>query len=224
MKARSPMAFLPAAISLSLFLFVSSSSVSAQGASSQRPQAPKISQEACDPPLSPVVFGSKADAEISQRMKELFDVDQSSRRGIMSHKELWPKLEKEDQARRVEVMGYLRDGKLAAADDYYYAAMIFQHGNCAEHYKLSNQLAEKSMGMGNHDARWLYAASLDRYLMTLGKPQKFGTQYVKDDKNGKWELYSVDAATTDAERARYDVPPLAETQKQLERMNQKSPQ
>lgn len=194
---------------------------SAQGAATPKAQAAKSSKEACEPALGQIRFGGKPDAQISERMKALFDADQSSRRGMMNNKELWPKLEEEDRARRVEVTTYLENGKLAAADDFYYAALIFQHGNCADHFKLSNQLAEKSMNLGNHDARWLYAASLDRYLMTLGKPQKFGTQYVKNKESGKWELYSVDPATTDEERAHYDVPPLAETRKQLDEMNRK---
>lgn len=194
---------------------------SAQGAATPKAQAAKSSKEACEPALGPMRFGEKRDAQTSERMKAFFDADQSSRRGISKHKELWPKLEEEDRARRVEVMTYLENGKLAAADDFYYAALIFQHGNCADHFKLSNQLAEKSMNLGNHDARWLFAASLDRYLMTLGKPQKFGTQYVQNKKSGKWELYPVDPATTDEERAHYDVPSLAETRKQLDEMNRK---
>lgn len=216
-----------AAVSLMVspvFFFPLALSTFAQGALTRKAQSPKVSQEACEPQLDPILIGEKPDPQVSQRMKKLFDVDQSSRRGIMNHKERWAKLEEEDRARRVEVMSYIANGKLASADDFYYAAMIFQHGNCVDHYKLSNQLAEKSMDMGNHDARWLYAASFDRYLMTLGKPQKFGTQYVQDSKSGKWELYSVDPATTDEERARYDVPPLAQTQKQLDEMNRKSKQ
>lgn len=221
MKTRV-LAVVQSAIFLSAFCLLANSAM-AQGASTPKAQPKKDSKEVCEPPLGPMRFGEKPDAQTSERMKALFDADQSSRRVMMNQKELWPKLEEEDRARRVEVMKYLENGKLAAADDFYYAALIFQHGNCADHFKLSNQLAEKSMSLGNHDARWLYAASLDRYLMTLGKPQKFGTQYVKNKESGRWELYTVDPATTDEERAHYDVPPLAETRKQLDEMNRKPP-
>lgn len=219
MKMNKSFAVLPIAASLILFSF----STNAQSTAAQKSQPSEASPEACDPPVGPIVYGDKPDPKISKRMKKMFQQDQSARHGIMSHKDRWAKLEKGDQARRVEVMRYLAEGKLASADDFFNAAMIFQHGTCADHYKLANQFSEKAMNMGNHDARWLYAASLDRYLMTLGKPQKYGTQYQQNQKTGKWELYTVDPATTDEERARYDVPPMAETQKQLEQMNQKTP-
>ncbi len=86
----------------------------------------------------------------------------------------WDVVSREDRKRRTEVMGYLSEGKINDANSLYYAAVIFQHGNCPEHYKLANLLAEKAMQMGHNGARWLYAATLDRYHMSLGKPQKFG--------------------------------------------------
>jgi hypothetical protein len=65
------------------------------------------------------------------------------------------------------------------------------------------------METGYSDALWIYAATLDRYLMSLGEPQKFGTQYTQMD--GEFKQYPVDPATTDAERARYNVPPLSDS-------------
>jgi hypothetical protein len=44
--------------------------------------------------------------------------------------------------------------------------------------------------------------------MLIGKPQKFGTQLVEVE--GKWQVYDVDPAVTDAERAEWGLPPLAE--------------
>jgi hypothetical protein len=55
----------------------------------------------------------------------------------------------------------------------------------------------------------MYAASLDRALMSRGLPQKYGTQYVSFD-GGPLELYQYDAMTTDEERHQYNVPPLSE--------------
>jgi hypothetical protein len=57
-------------------------------------------------------------------------------------------------------------------------------------------------------ARWLAAAAYDRWLMTGGLPQKYGTQY--RFAKGRWVLHEVDPTTSDGERARWDVPPLAE--------------
>ena len=40
---------------------------------------------------------------------------------------------------------------------------------------------------------------------------------------GKWELYEVDPSVTDAERAKWNVPPIAEARKRAEEMNKPSP-
>jgi len=52
-------------------------------------------------------------------------------------------------------------------------------------------------------ARWLAAAAYDRWLMTGGLPQKYGTQF--RFANGRWGLHEVDPTTSDEERARWDV-------------------
>jgi hypothetical protein len=58
--------------------------------------------------------------------------------------------------------------------------------------------------------------------MTLGKPQRYGTQF-KRDPGGPWYLYPVDPAVTDEERARWNVPPLAELKKRAEALNTPRP-
>ena len=62
--------------------------------------------------------------------------------------------------------------------------------------------------LGHPAGRWLAAAAYDRWLTQQGRPQKYGTQYRQA--GGRWELYEVDAATNDEERAHWNVPPLAE--------------
>lgn len=106
-------------------------------------------------------------------------------------------------------MKYLKVSQISMPDSLYYAAFIFQHGNCAEHYDLAHQLAEEALRRGYTRARWISAASLDRALMSRGLPQKYGTQYISSGE-GRLELYQYDPRTTDEERQQYDVPPLHE--------------
>jgi hypothetical protein len=110
------------------------------------------------------------------------------------------------------------------ADDYYHAAMILQHGRTAEDFDLAHQLSLKASELEPTDraARWLAAATKDRYLMTLGKPQLYGTQF-KRDPGGPWYLYPVDPSITDEERAKWNVPPLAEAKKRAEALNTPQP-
>jgi hypothetical protein len=47
--------------------------------------------------------------------------------------------------------------------------------------------------------------------MYQGKPQRYGTNMVPDGK--RIRVWDVDPATTDEERSRWDVPPLAEMER-----------
>jgi hypothetical protein len=167
----------------------------------------------CTPSLDPTVYeqlntltlNQENDLTISLRIAALFSADQAARQfpGSDPHQ-----LNLDDTARRVEVLGYILNGQIHTGRDLVYAAFIFQHGDCSEHYQFANRLAQIAMDTGYEDARWIYAATLDRYLMSLGKPQKFGTQYTSVD--GEFKLYPIDPTTTDAERAKYNIPPLSE--------------
>lgn len=144
------------------------------------------------------------DTPLSIRMDELFLADQTA-----SKEPGWGDNQKrveEEINRRVEVLKYLTNGDINSPQNLVYAAFIFQHGNCPDHYLLANKLSRKALGAGDEEARWIFAASLDRYLMSLGEPQKYGTQYTWT-RDG-FGLYPVDPNTTDSERAQYNVPPL----------------
>ena len=62
--------------------------------------------------------------------------------------------------------------------------------------------------MGSNVTKWLYAATLDRYLLSQGKKQKFGSQFIQKDDT--WELAPLDNSITDEERAKYYVPPISD--------------
>jgi hypothetical protein len=142
---------------------------------------------------------------VEKRLAALFEADQAARKTATIDME---SLKVEDATRRAEVMQLLADGKAVSGSSQYNAAMILQHGTCADHFRLANQLAELAMNQGVTPARWLYAASMDRLLVSQGEPQKYGTQYRLMD--GRWELNPVDPATSDDERAKYNVPPLSQ--------------
>ncbi len=56
-------------------------------------------------------------------------------------------------------------------------------------------------------------------MRTLGRPQWYGTQYLRDN-SGKVTLYTVDeSAVTDADRVALAAPTLAEARMQAEEMS-----
>jgi hypothetical protein len=169
--------------------------------------------EPCLPPIGTIAFGDHELPALAERMRALFTEDQAARRtGIID----WERLATEDTHRRIEILTYLTHGQLCSPESLYAAAFIFQHGTCPDHYHLAHQLAARALQLGYSPARWLFAATLDRYLMSLGQPQKYGTQYISYG-DGPMELWLYDQATTDQERQQYDVPPLAEVLRQLQK-------
>ena len=60
------------------------------------------------------------------------------------------------------------------------AAFIFQHGNNSEDCLFAHILAMEAVLKGSDEAKWIEAATLDRYLQSIGQAQVFGTQYPLD--------------------------------------------
>jgi hypothetical protein len=172
------------------------------------------SQDSCVPSLDQpafaalekVDFNKDTDLAVSARMAELSAADQAVRQLPVNADP--QAINAGDTERRDEVLDFILKGALHSPHDLVIAAYIFQHGDCSEHYLFANHLAKLAMDAGYEEARWIYAATLDRYLMSQGELQKYGTQYAWV--NGTYTLYPVDPTTTDAERAEYNVPPLNE--------------
>jgi hypothetical protein len=177
--------------------------------------APEVFYPPCDPVVENIVWGEVPDEDVSVRLGELYIEDQSARTVETID---WNEVARLDQEHQVEVMGYLQAGQVVTAFDLYYAAMIFQHGDCPEHYLLTQELTQRAINKGSGMARWLYAAATDRYLMSLGQPQLYGTQARCYPETGCF-LWPVDPAITDEDRADYNVPPLAERIAEIEAMN-----
>ena len=120
-----------------------------------------------------------------------------------------------DTARRARVEELVDEGRVQGPDDHYHAAMIVQRGGTPEHSWRAHVLARAAADLGVegaaqwYQARGLAAATYDRWLVQQGKPQRYGTQY--QAREGRWELYEVDPATTDDDRASWGVPPLHES-------------
>jgi hypothetical protein len=122
-----------------------------------------------------------------------------------------------DLQRRERVMEIAAQNDLLSAEDYYHAAQIMNHGDTPEDAQHAHHFAVRSSELGHRPARWLVAASYDRWLMYQGKPQKYGTNYIYDGRKDR--LWDVDPSTTDAERAEWDVPHLAEQFRKAEEAN-----
>ncbi|HZN38041.1 MAG TPA: hypothetical protein VFD82_04515 [Planctomycetota bacterium] len=115
-------------------------------------------------------------------------------------------------SRRQAVMAMQKAGALRSAADQLAAASVLVFSEVAAEVQAAQALALTAMPMLRR-ARLLAATAYDRLRRLAGEPQKFGTQVV--EREGARELWPVDPNTTDSERAKWDVPPLAEILRNL---------
>lgn len=159
---------------------------------------------------------------MNQKLKEIYRLDQKERKNWKKWGKSIPleEVQKRDNERLHIVLEMIENNELQEGADYYHAAVILQHSDKPKHYKLANELCAKAIKLGEKGAKWLYAATLDRYLLSTGsKHQKFGTQYEKNSE-GEWNLCPIHPETTDEIRTKFNVPPLKELKEKEENLNQ----
>lgn len=147
--------------------------------------------------------------------------DQDERRGIMKKsKAEWDQLAQRDVVRRKRTLEIYRSGGLKTGEDFFDAALILQHGDKPDDYLLAHVLCTIAIAKGNNaDARWLSAATLDRYLQAIQQKQIFGTQYEGDEKKGYSNGPYDSSLLTDSVRKALDVPSLEQQKKDVENLN-----
>lgn len=157
-------------------------------------------------------------ARVHPELHRMFTEDQADRR---SQPIDWSVVTPRDEARRRRAAEILAAGEAKEAEDFFHAAILFQHGSETADYARAEELARKAVEVdpGFDRGRWLIAAAHDRWLHSQGKPQIYGTQFKKGE-DGRWSLDPIDPhAVTDAEREALGVPPLAEARRRAEAMN-----
>ena len=122
-----------------------------------------------------------------------------------------------DHERLSRVAALLEAGKAQTADDYFHAAQVYNHGATAEEYLRAHELSVLAAAKGNRPALFLSAASLDRYLREIGRPQVFGTQYTRRENMVTMEPF--DRSMSDSVRAEFGVPSLKELDARLAEIN-----
>jgi hypothetical protein len=142
-------------------------------------------------------------------MTRLYNEDQSDREPDEID---WDKVTARDEQRRLATRALLTAGALHTAEDYEHAAFIFQHGSKADDYLLAHTLAMVAVGKGDKSSLWIASATLDRYLMMIGKPQVYGTQFRGSMGQEPYDRNLI----SDTLRSELGVPALARQAEQLE--------
>jgi len=135
--------------------------------------------------VAPCLINKKIQEARSKELKKLYDADQVDRAFFEAHPEKPQpeeeviKMGKRDLSRRKRVGEILGEGCLSGSEDYKSAAMIFQHGNHPDHFFQAFVWAKKSFDLGDTSQKKIVALAADRYLVSMGQKQLFGSQAFK---------------------------------------------
>lgn len=165
---------------------------------------------------------------MKKTLRQMYVDDQRERRRLFGRDgskspslSLIRELELHDAERLEALRAYQKGRALRTPEEYYFAAMLLQHGKGSGHFKEAHVLAQKSATGGYAPAYWLAAATLDRYLKSVGRRQKYGTQFYMG-KGGVWKMWPYLKKTTDGERKKMGVESLRELKKFAHRLNRGS--
>ena len=168
------------------------------------------------PPDPKAVYTIDQHWTTNAEMTAIYDADQADR--VPGPKVDWSKVWPRDAARRTRTRALLDAGKLNSGADFLHAAFVFQHGTGTD-FLLAHALATIAIARGRPDATWIAAATLDRYLQSIGQPQVYGTQYTIDKGKASQEPYDR-TLMPDALRLATGVPAQAAQEKRRQALEQ----
>jgi len=158
----------------------------------------------------------------NEELKRMHDEDQADRMPPEGKEIDWAVIGPRDRARLKRTKELYAQNLLHTANDYYHAAMILQHGEVPEDFLLAHEFCVAAIikGKNHQETRRLAAASEDRFLMNIERPQRFATQY-RAVINEPLRLYKVDQGVTDELRRMMGLPTLAELKAKEAELNKK---
>jgi hypothetical protein len=160
--------------------------------------------------MAPIVRGQNAPPLADNtELARMFQEDQDDRKPGL-HGIDWTVVKPRDDSRLARTRELYAAGALRTGADWWHAALILQHSSDADDYLLAHEMSVAAVVKGEENARWLVAATEDRFLMKIGRKQRFGTQYEPADEPGRYRLAPTDPGVTDELRAVLKTPSLAE--------------
>jgi hypothetical protein len=165
-----------------------------------------------------LAFGAhSADAQTKRyfpdnpRLVVLYQEDQDDRHGFPNTKRSYKEINERDEARRQEILAMLAHGKVRTAQDYFYSAVVFHHGQTNDHYRTASSLAWIAATL-DPKPEYLYftASTWDRMMLKRDQQQWYGVQEKRDENRKQIGFYPInDTAVTDEERVRFQIKPRA---------------
>lgn len=147
---------------------------------------------------------------VSRELQEIYKEDQADRSfmtELKSGESPNPKkiknLTSNDDRRRARVEELDRNGCLKSSADFEAAFMVMQHGNSAEHYLKALNFIQTAQRLSKKNLKSEIAMAVDRYLVSIGRKQLFGTQASMQGPGGCWCIQPIEGSVADSLRDEY---------------------
>ena len=156
--------------------------------------------------------------EVSQELVDMYGADQADRFAGFDDPAGMVRLMAGDWVRVRRTRAIVAADLLETTEDFACAAQLLQHGNAPEDFRQSQALSLQAYELGDESMLYHSALAEDRYLVSIGSPQKYGTQFLCDSEDG-WMLEDVDLTVTDADRTAVHANPLAIMEDKIAALN-----
>lgn len=118
---------------------------------------------------------------VGEQLAHAYKTDQADRMTIKTYLNLFAdNMAHRDNVRLEQVQKLYQRNQIIEPIDKFYAAFIFHHSKQTSFFEIAQQLASEAAAVhelkDNYVVQWLAKATYDRWMVSLGKPQKYGTQ------------------------------------------------
>ncbi len=119
-----------------------------------------------------------ASGNLSEKLQYAYKTDQKDRMQLKTY--LLGDFNERDELRLEQVKEILKQEQQLEPIDKFHAAFIYHHSDNSGDYENASKLATaaaKSPELQDHyQVQWLKKAAYDRYMVSIGKPEKYNTQ------------------------------------------------
>mgnify|MGYP006208690049 CR=1 FL=1 len=126
-------------------------------------------------PLDAAVLDSGG---VSEKLQYAYKTDQKDRMQLKSY--LFGSLKERDDVRLDQVNRIISQEKEISSLDKFHAALIYHHSDNSGDFERASDLATSAAKdpelQDHYQVQWLSKAAYDRWMTSIGKPQKYHTQ------------------------------------------------
>ena len=116
---------------------------------------------------------------VSKELEFAYQTDQKDRKTLKSYLD-FSELNRRDELRLEQVKDLYRKGAISKSMDKFHAAFVFHHSDNSKDYEVASKLASEAAKdpnlKENYQVQWLAKAAYDRWMLSIGKPEKYNTQ------------------------------------------------